>query len=101
MRSLPSRRCTRMLTERRWTCGSCLTSQVKRYNSSISTDTSRVSQPSIPLPPGQALPEDGRLSDATDGNGVTRSHLKNHGQYFVTTPIFYVNGGNSPFEVTD
>jgi hypothetical protein len=75
-------------------CGACLTNQGNRYNSSIPLETLEVPEPSKSIPLEQRSPE---LINVTKNKGdiTDRPHLKNRGQYFVTTPIFYVNGGNS------
>ena len=95
MRALSSQQCSRLTLRRRWMCGGCLTNQGNRYNSSIPVETSEVPEPSKSIPLEQRSPESINVIKNKEDTNADRSHLKNRGQYFVTTPIFYVNGGNS------
>ena len=64
------------------------------------SNSPRQQEENFPGPLKQNAPLDDAAADG-EGETVTnkrqepkRTHLKNSGQYFVTTPIFYVNGGN-------
>lgn len=101
MRTLSLQRCSRLLVERRRTCNVCLANQAKRYNSSIPFNPSEVPQPSESVHLGQVVREESTVVKDKEDVHPNRPHLKNRGQYFVTTPIFYVNGGIIDFDVLD
>jgi hypothetical protein len=77
----------------RWICVNCRWRQSRRYNSTLAS----------PVP--DSSEELGEQTQSISPNHLEakkvvphkkdRTHLKNYGQYFITTPIFYVNGGSS------
>lgn len=97
MRDLYRQRLSRVVSSRIWTCSGCQQHRIRQFTMSNSP---RQHEENFPGPLKQNAPLD---DAAADGEGETmtnkrqepkRTHLKNSGQYFVTTPIFYVNGGN-------
>ena len=78
----------------RWSrliCQVCLRQQARQFSRSIALTTTEILPPRIRAEVGSAEPE----SQDVNSGPLTpkRPHLKNSGQYYVTTPIFYVNGG--------
>ena len=92
MRRLSPHRFSRSLQIRQWTCAQCLLQkQTIRRSSSIS------SAPKLHLldlnnGSSSSVARDQADSDA-DHKKPRQGHPRNTGKYFVTTPIFYVNGG--------
>ena len=97
MRGLSWQRYPRILLQRQWTCRICLQSRTRRYNSSFASTLSgpRSEEPLTPTPI-EPLPTESIVRKSKAEVNAARSHLKNRGQYYVTTPIFYVNGGIVP-----
>ena len=83
---------------KRWTCSNCLRQQFRPLSSSVASpipDFPTDSQPKTDLEESSETVEGGEAGRPAAAKPVRR-HLKNYGQYFVTTPIFYVNGGLIP-----
>jgi hypothetical protein len=76
---MPLRNCSRLFRLKSLGCRDCISVQLRAYSSSASelpeTETK------VRVGPGFTVPEQ-------------RKRLKNVGRYYVTTPIFYVNGGS-------
>ena len=98
MPGLSPRLYPRIFTKRQWTCTVCLKFQIKRDASSLAATLSgpRSQGPLNPTPIEPPLTESPVRKSKTEVN-ASRFHLKNRGQYYVTTPIFYVNGGIVPW----
>lgn len=80
----------------RWTCSKCLRQQFRPLSSSAVSpipDFPTASQPKTDPEESSGTVEGGEAGRSVAAKPVRR-HLKNYGQYFVTTPIFYVNGGS-------
>ena len=97
MPGLSLRRYPRPFSQRQWTCRICLQTQIKRYTSSLAATLSGPpsEDPLNPTPIEHPPTESIVLKSKAELNAA-RPHLKNKGQYYVTTPIFYVNGGIIP-----
>jgi hypothetical protein len=96
MRVLYRQRLFRVLSSRPWTCSGCQQHRIRQFTTSNSTlheggNTLATSKPNNPLDAATADVEGGTVTHKRQE--PKRTHLKNSGQYFVTTPIFYVNGG--------
>jgi len=98
MRGLCSQRCPRLLLRRQWTCIICLQSQNFFYSSSLaSTLSGPPSKEHLDATPLEPPPTESIVRKNKAEVNASRGHLKNRGQYYVTTPIFYVNGGIVPW----
>src|SRR5438552_1457362 len=93
MRGLSWQRCPQ-LPFRRWTYEICLQSQKFSYSSSLASTLSgpRGEEP-LDATPLEPPPTESIVRKSKAEVNAARGHLKNRGQYYVTTPIFYVNGG--------
>src|SRR5271163_543441 len=96
MRDLYRQRFSRVLSSRIWTCSGCQQHRIRQFTMS---NSARQQEENLTGPLTQNPPHDDAAAYG-EGETVTnkrqepkRTHLKNSGQYFVTTPIFYVNGG--------
>jgi hypothetical protein len=84
------------VTRRQWTCNVCLHRSSIRYNSSTAPDPLPVAVPTEQKPEQPELPDYPMFKIAETvrpEGGWPQTHLRNKGTYYVTTPIFYVNGG--------
>lgn len=96
----------RAINSRQWICGTCRQHRARLYstphpsnlrNGSLKIDqNSPASSNSQLLDNAQAIEKN---SQSIPNQGLQKTHSNYNEPYFVTTPIFYVNGGNIKFLV--